>query len=79
MSLQTSTSAAQANAVLRCRPDCSEARRALLVDHLMDMNNAPEPRMPPIENLQFLDLVGVISSLCNTRRPQQALANGRRW
>jgi hypothetical protein len=33
-----------------------------LLDHLMDMNNAPEPRMP--ENLQYLDPVGVISWLC---------------
>ena len=41
---------------------------ASLVDHLMDMNNAPEPRMPPVENLQFPDLVGVISSLCTIPR-----------
>jgi hypothetical protein len=36
--------AAQANAVMRRHPDCSEGRRRL--DHLMDMNNTPEPRMP---------------------------------
>jgi len=30
----------------------------------MDMNNMPEPRMPSIKNLEFLDLVGVISSPC---------------
>jgi hypothetical protein len=30
----------------------------------MDMNNMPEPRMPPIKNLEFLDLVGVIWSPC---------------
>ena len=35
-----------------------------LLDHLMDMNNPPEPRMPRVENLEFLDLMGVISSLC---------------
>jgi HAD superfamily hydrolase (TIGR01509 family) len=28
----------------------------------MDMNNTPEPRMPLVENLEFLDLMGVISS-----------------
>jgi len=33
-----------------------------LLDHLMDMNNTPEPRMPLVENLEFLDLMGVISS-----------------
>ena len=35
-----------------------------LLDHLMDMNNTPEPRMPQVENLEFLDLMGVISSPC---------------
>src|SRR5215472_10698680 len=35
-----------------------------LFDHLMDMNNTPEPRMPLVENLEFLDLMGVISSPC---------------
>src|SRR5271163_4177246 len=30
----------------------------------MDMNNTPEPRMPLVENLEFLDLMGVISSPC---------------
>src|SRR5271155_3098721 len=33
----------------------------------MDMNNTPEPRMPRVENLEFLDLMGVISSPCTTR------------
>ena len=33
----------------------------------MDMNNTPEPRMPLVENLKFLDLMGVISSPCTTR------------
>jgi hypothetical protein len=33
----------------------------------MDMNNTPEPRMPLVENLEFLDLMGVISSPCTTR------------
>jgi len=37
-----------------------------LLDHLMDMNNTPEPRMPRVENLEFLDLMGVILSLCTT-------------
>jgi hypothetical protein len=32
----------------------------------MDMNNTPEPRMPLVENLEFLDLMGVISSPCTT-------------
>ena len=35
-----------------------------LLDHLMDMNNTPEPRMPRVEDLELLDLMGVISSLC---------------
>src|ERR1700722_8847292 len=30
----------------------------------MDMNNTPEPRMPLVENLEFLDPMGVISSPC---------------
>src|SRR2546430_4030720 len=30
----------------------------------MDINNTPEPRMPLVENLEFLDLMGVISSPC---------------
>jgi hypothetical protein len=34
----------------------------------MDMNNTPEPRMPPVENLEFLDLMGVISSPCTIPR-----------
>src|SRR5215470_4658174 len=33
----------------------------------MDMNNTPEPRMPRVENLEFLDLMGVILSLCTMR------------
>ena len=34
----------------------------------------PEPRMPPIKNLEFLDLVGVISSPCTTNeRPHSKL------
>ena len=45
-----------------------------LLDHLMDMNNAPEPRMPRVENLEFLDLMGVISSLCTTQ-----YIRTRRW
>src|SRR5262252_181311 len=32
----------------------------------MDMNDTPEPRMPLVENLEFLDLMGVISSPCTT-------------
>src|SRR5262252_2543779 len=32
----------------------------------MDMNDTPEPRMPQVENLEFLDLMGVISSPCTT-------------
>jgi hypothetical protein len=36
-----------------------------LLDHLMDMNNPSEPRMPRVEDLKLLDLMGVISSLCN--------------
>ena len=39
-----------------------------LLDHLMDMNNTPEPRMPLVENLEFVDLMGVISSPCTTGR-----------
>ena len=35
-----------------------------MLDHLMDMNNTPEPRMPLVENLEFFDLMGVISSPC---------------
>src|SRR6266403_1946369 len=30
----------------------------------MDMNNPPEPRMPRVEDLKLLGLMGVISSLC---------------
>jgi hypothetical protein len=35
-----------------------------LLDHLMDINNPSEPRMPRVEDLKLLELVGVISSLC---------------
>ena len=35
-----------------------------LLDHLMDMNNPSEPRMPRVEDLKLLDLMGVISLLC---------------
>jgi hypothetical protein len=35
----------------------------------MDMNNTPEPRMPLVENLKFLDLMGVISSLVQCQAP----------
>ena len=34
----------------------------------MDMNNTPEPTMPQVENLEFLDLMGVISSPCTMGR-----------
>jgi hypothetical protein len=34
-----------------------------LLDHLMDINNPSEPRMPRVEDLKLLDLMGVISSL----------------
>ena len=46
-----------------------------LLDHLMDMNNPSEPRMPRVEDLKLLDLMGVISSLCTTRagRTRQVL------
>jgi hypothetical protein len=30
-----------------------------LLDHLMDMNNPSEPRMPRVEDLKLLDLMGV--------------------
>src|ERR1700759_5296837 len=30
----------------------------------MDMNNPSEPRMPRVEDLKLLELMGVISSLC---------------
>src|SRR5690348_6249203 len=30
----------------------------------MDMNNTPEPRMPLVENLEFLGIMGVISPPC---------------
>jgi hypothetical protein len=51
---------------------------ASLVDHLMDMNNAPEPRMPPVENLQFLYLVGVIPRFvqCRASAFEPRLADG---
>ena len=41
-----------------------------LLDHLMDMNNPSEPRMPRVEDLKLLDLMGVISSLCTTTERQ---------
>ena len=60
-----------------------------LLDHLMDMNDTPEPRMPQVENLEFLDLMGVISSPCiicgarirrsaGAHRTRLTLANRRR-
>jgi len=35
-----------------------------LLDYLMDINNPSEPRMPRVEDLKLLDLMGIISSLC---------------
>jgi len=55
---------------LKPTPRCVAIRTAMkdaaaaVLDHLMDMNNTPEPRMPRVKNLEFLDLMGVISSLC---------------
>jgi hypothetical protein len=44
-----------------------EDAAGLLLDHLTDMNNTPEPRMPPIKDLALFNLMGVISSPCTTR------------
>src|SRR5258705_10864577 len=45
----------------------------------MDMNNTPERWMPLVANLEFLDLMGVISSPCTTRSAStRATATGRR-
>src|SRR3984957_6781748 len=45
----------------------------------MDINNPSEPRMPRVEDLKLLDLMGVISSLCTTRSANtRALAIARR-
>jgi hypothetical protein len=41
-----------------------EDAAGLLLDHLTDMNNTPEPRMPRIKNLALFNLMGVISSPC---------------
>ena len=50
-----------------------------LLDHLMDMNNPSEPRMPRVEDLKLLDLMGVISSLCTmTSASTRASAIARR-
>ena len=46
-----------------------------LLDHLMDMNNTPEPRMPRVENLEFLDLMGVILSLHGAPAPEPGLSH----
>ena len=49
-----------------------------LLDHLMDMNNPSEPRMPRVEDLKLLDLMGVISSLCTvTSASIRALGTAR--
>src|SRR5262249_22705912 len=37
-----------------------------VLDHLMDMNNTPEPRIPPVENPQIHHLLGAITSACST-------------
>jgi hypothetical protein len=51
-----------------------EDAAGLLLDHLTDMNNTPEPRMPRIKNLALFNLMGVISSPCITSAgPHQAL------
>ena len=59
-----------------------------LLDHLMDMNNPSEPRMPRVEDLKLLDLMGVISSLyiiCGGRIRRSAgehrmrLTSANRW
>ena len=55
-----------------------------LFGHLVGMNNTPEPRMPRVENLDFLDLMGVVSSLCTitsipTRRSAPLAARVQEW
>jgi|HubBroStandDraft_3_1064219.scaffolds.fasta_scaffold05885_2 hypothetical protein len=38
-----------------------------LLYHLIDANDSPEPRMPAIDNLEFVNPVGVLSPYCTTR------------
>ena len=54
--------------VPRCCTILSTAKDAAgaLLDHLMDVNNMPEPWMPRIENFEFPDPMGVISPPCTT-------------
>ena len=76
-------------------PQCAAIQTAVqdaagsLLDHLTDMNNTPEPRMPRIKDLALFNLMGVISPpciICGVRirrsggehRTRLTLAN-RRW
>jgi hypothetical protein len=45
---------------MRAVQTAAEDAAGPLLDHLTDMNNTPEPRMPRIENL--INLMGVVSS-----------------
>jgi len=46
---------------------------ARLLDHLMDLNNAPHPRMPRIKNFPFFGPVGVLEPCCTTRSARMPL------
>jgi hypothetical protein len=54
--------------VPRCCAILSTAKDAAgaLLDHLMDVNNMPEPWMPRIEDFEFPDPMSVISPPCTT-------------
>jgi hypothetical protein len=41
---------------------------ARLLDHLMDLDNAPHPGMPQVKDLPLLRPVGVMESCCTMRR-----------
>jgi len=54
---------------MNVRHAASSDRAARFLDHLMDSNNPPNPRMPSIRDLALgtdVGAVGVLSSCCTT-------------
>lgn len=61
----------------RGRRDCSGNFPVGLLDHLMNVNTTPGPRMPWIKKVAFLGPVGVLSSCCTTPRGHTPKSPGR--
>ena len=66
---------------MNVRHAASSDRTARFLDHLMDSNNPPSPRMPSIRDLALgadVDTVGVLSSCSITPSDRTAPLDGNR-